>query len=93
MIIQGKVDSLGITEAKADSDFPLNQFAIQGYWKAYRFDRNRSRGGVFIYIREDIPDRELKIHNTPENVEIVFIKTHLLKTKWLFGGCYHSNSK
>ena len=78
MIIQGKIDSLGITETKTDSDFPLNKFAIQGYWKPYRFDRSRSGGGVFIYIREDIPDRELEIHNTSENVEIVFLKTKKL---------------
>ena len=78
MIIKGKIDSLGITETKTDSDFPLNKFAIQGYRKPYRFDRSRSGGGVFIYIREDVPDRELKIHNTSENVEIAFIKTKKL---------------
>ena len=68
LIIQGKIDILVITETKADSTFPLNQFAIQGFSKPYRFDKNRNRGVVFIYIREDIPNRELKIHNTPQDI-------------------------
>ena len=31
LIIPRKVDSLGITEIKADSNFPLNQFSVKGY--------------------------------------------------------------
>ena len=46
---------LVITETKKVSTFPLNQFAIQGYSKPYRFDRKRNGGSVFIYVREDIP--------------------------------------
>ena len=69
MITQGKIDILVITEIKTDSTFPLNQIAIQGHSKPYRFDRNRNGGGVFIYVPEDTPSRELKIHNTPEAIE------------------------
>ena len=93
LIIQGRIDILVITETKTDSTFPLNQFAIQGYSKPYRFDRNRNGGGVFIYVREDIPSRELKIHNTPEDIESIFIEINLIKTKWLFCGCYHPPSQ
>ena len=84
---------LVITETKTDSAFPLNQFAIKGYSKPYRFDRNRKGGGVFRYVREDIPSRQLKIHNIPENIESIFIKINLIKTKWLFCGCYHPPSQ
>ena len=64
-----------------DSTFPLNQFAIQGYSKPYRFDRKRNGGGVFMYLREDSPSRELKIHNTPEGIEISFNEIYMIKTK------------
>ena len=93
LITQGKIDILVITETKTDSTFPLNQFAMQCYSKPYRFDRNRNGGGVFIYVREDIPSRELKIHNTPEYIESILIKINLIKTKWLFCGCYHPPSQ
>ena len=86
-------DILVITETKTDSVFPLNQFAIQGYSKPYRFDRNRNGGGVFIYSQENIPSRKLKIHNTPDNIESTFIKINLIKTKWLFCCCYHPPSQ
>ena len=79
LIIQGKIDILVITETKADSVFLLNQFVTQGYAKPYRLDRNRNGGGVFVYVREDIPSRELKIHNTPEDVESIFIEVNLIK--------------
>ena len=65
--MQGKIDILVLTETKRNSAFPLNQFAMQGYSKPYRFDRNRNGCGVFIYVREDIPVRELKIHNIPKD--------------------------
>ena len=93
MIIQGKIDILVIIETKTDSTLPLNQFAIQGDSKPYRSDRNRNGGGVFIYAREDIPSRELKIHNTPEDVESIFIEINLIKTRWLFCGCYNPPSQ
>ena len=89
-IIQGKTDILLIAETKTDSTFPLNQFAIKGYSKPCKFDRNRNGGGVFIYVREDIPSRELKIYNTPDETESIFVKIDLIKTKWLFCGCYHT---
>ena len=93
LIIQGKIDMLVITESKADSTFPLNQFGMQRYSKPYRFDRNRNGGGVFINVREDIPSRELKIHNNAEDIESIFIEINLIKTKWLFCGFYHPPSQ
>ena len=93
LITQGKIDILIIAETKTDSTFLLNQFVIQGYSKPYKFDRNRTGGGVFIYVREDIPSRESKIHNTPEDIEIIFIEVNLIKTRWLFCGCYHPPSQ
>ena len=68
LIIQGKVDVLVITQTKTDTSFPLNQFEIQGYSKPCRFDRNRNGGDV----REDIPSRQSKIDNTPEDIESIF---------------------
>ena len=49
LMIHGKIDILVITETKTYSTFPLNQFAIQGYSKPYRFDKNRNGGGVLTY--------------------------------------------
>ena len=92
MITQRKTDILVITETKSASTFPLNRIAIQGYSKPCRFHGNRNGGDVFICVREDIPSRELKIHNAPEDIESVFIEINLIKTWWLFCGCCHPPS-
>ena len=83
LVIQRKVGILVITETKTDSAFPLNQFAVQGYSKHYRFDRNRNGGGICIHVRENISRKELIIHNTSENIESIFIENNLIKTKCL----------
>ena len=57
----------------------MDQFAIPGYSKPYRFDRNRNGGGVFIHIREDIPRMELKIYNILQMI----LKVFLSKLIWL----------
>ena len=71
--MQGETDILVITKTKTYSTFLWNQFAIPGYSKPYRFDRNRNGGGVFIHIREDIPRRELKIYNVLQMILKVFL--------------------
>ena len=51
LFIQGKVNTLVVTETKLGSTFPTSQFIIDGYSEPYRFYRNRNGGGVLIYIR------------------------------------------
>ena len=40
-----------------------------------------------------MPNRELEIHNTPEDIESIFFEINLIKTKWPFRGCYHLPSQ
>ena len=89
MVIQRKIGILVITETKTDSALPLNQFAVQGYSKHYRFGRNRNGGGIFIYVRENISSKELIIHNTSEDIESIFFENSMIKTKCLLCGYYH----
>ena len=57
ILIKGNIDILVITESKLDESFPTQQFVIEDFSLPYRYDRNG--GGVMIYVREDIPCREL----------------------------------
>ena len=45
-ILGGKIDILMISEIKLNATFPKNEFFIQGYSTAYRFDRNYKSGGI-----------------------------------------------
>ena len=92
-LLQGKVDILVLTETKLDNSFPTNHFLIKGYSKPFRLDRNRNRGGLLVYIREDIPCKELKSHSFAENIEGIFIEINLRKCKWLLFATYHPLSQ
>ena len=58
-IIQGNVDVLLVSETKLNETFPTDQFHIAGYSQPYRRDRNRYGGGVMIFVREDLPSKQL----------------------------------
>ena len=48
------------TETKTDDTFPDSQFLIEGLPLPYRLDRTAKRGGILLYIREDIPSKRIK---------------------------------
>ena len=91
ILIKGNIDILVITESKIDESFPTQQFAIQGFSLPYRCDRNEKGGGVMIYVREDIPCRELTTLPPSSNFEGIFLEINLRKTKWLVFGGYNNN--
>ena len=89
IITKGNLDILIITETKLDDTFPINQFIIDGFSPPFRVDHNKNFGGVIIYVREDIPSRELKAHPCTINFEGIFFEINLKKSKWLVFGGYN----
>ena len=90
VMIKDKIYILVLVETKLGNTFPENQFCIEGFGKPYRFDRNRNGGGVMVYVRKDIPSKELKKHTFPKNIEAIFLEINLRKSKLLLVGTYHS---
>ena len=66
----------------------MNQFEIDGY-SHFRLDKSATSGGaVIIYVREDIPCREINDHHPLEiNIEGIFLEVNIL-----FGGYNHDKS-
>ena len=93
LFIVDNIDVLIITETKLDETFSTSSFIIDGFSKPYRRDRNANGGGVLIYVREDIPSKELKDHNFPEDIEGIFVELNFRKTKWLLFGSYRPPSQ
>jgi len=54
-----------------------------------RLDRNRHGGGILIYIREDIPSKELTKHTFNDDIEGIFFELNFNKYKLLVLGTYH----
>ena len=88
VLIENNIDILVLTETKIDASFPNAQFRIDGFSASFRLDRNRFGGGVLIYVREDIPCKQLTKHILPDDIEGIFVEISLRKTKWLLFGGY-----
>ena len=91
--IIGNIDILILVETKLDDTFPTSQFLIEGYLKPYRLDRNRNGGGILLYVREDIPSKELSKYKFPTDIEGICIEINLRKCKWFLFGTYHPPSQ
>ena len=89
LLIQGKMDIFIVSETKINDSYPSAQFQIDGFSPPYRFNRDENGGGLLIYIRSDIPSKELKNNLLPKNIEGLFIEINLRNKKWLLFGGYN----
>ena len=87
--MKDKLDIIMISETKIDESFPVSQFIIEGYSKPFRRDRNSNDGGILMYVRDDIPCKEIKTHKLPDDIEGMFIEINLRKKKWIIIGGYN----
>ena len=92
-LIKGKVDILIVSETKIDDSFPSSQFSIEGFSTPFRLDRNHEGGGIIIYVREDIPCKEIKNHYLPKDIEGIFIELNLRNKKWILFGGYNAKKE
>ena len=79
---------LVVQETKIDNSFPEAQFQIPGYTKAYRKDRNIHGGGILVYVRDNIPSKEVNTFEIEGNTEGIFIELNIRKSKWLLLATY-----
>ena len=87
-LIKDKIDILLISETKLDSSFPKSNFEIEGFKDPYRLDRNCYGGGVMVFIRNDMPSKEIGT-SLPGNIEGIFFEIIIGKSKWLIFGGYN----
>ena len=85
--IKGSIGIFMISETKLDDSFPQGQFLIEGFHSPFRFDRNKTGGGILLYVREDIPAKVLS-HDFP-TAESFFVEIILDKKKRLINCSYN----
>ena len=74
---------LWLLKQKIDESFPTSQFIIPGFTSPYRFERIKDGGGIFVYIREDIPSKLLDNSYIASDIECLVIDVNLRKVRWL----------
>ena len=67
----------------------MNQFLMEGYSTTFRLDRSSHGGGIIIYVREDIPCKELTSQTYNKNIECIFFEINLRKIKWVLMAGYN----
>lgn len=93
LLILGNIDILVVIETKLDDTFETANFILDGFSEPFRRDRDSHGGGVLIYVRNDIPSKELGDHTFPSDIEGIFVELNFRKSKWLLFGTYHPPSQ
>ena len=69
-----------VSQTKVDYTFPLAQFCVGGYSTPYRLDRTCKGGGLLLYVRDDIPSKQIKLKFIEnEAFEGFFVEINLRK--------------
>ena len=63
------IDVWILKETKVGASFPKSQLKIDDYLRSFKYDRYQFGGGVLIYLRDDIPCKELSEHKFPIDIE------------------------
>ena len=81
-LMKGNIDVLMVSETKIDNSFPVGDFFIDGFSTPYRLDRDRTGGGIMLFVREDIPSNVLATYEK-NHIENFYVELNLRKEKWL----------
>ena len=57
------------TETKLNFSFTSGQCSIDGFAKLFCRDRNKNGSGVMIFVKDEIPSKEIKVNFPPSDVE------------------------
>ena len=87
-IIGNNIDTILICETQIDDTFPAAQFFIKGFSAPYRQDKNRTGGGLLLFVREDVPSRILN-PKSKTDIETLSVEINLRKRKWFLNCSYN----
>ena len=69
-----KIDILMISESKLNDTFPPSQFVIDSFTEPFRLDCTRNRGGILLYVKNNITATLLTSFTLPEDIEALFVE-------------------
>ena len=81
VLCKAQLEIIALSETKLNSEFPDAQFRIEGYhFPPFRKDCDEYRGGLMIFVRNDIITRRLHDFE-PKDLEGICIELTLSKKK------------
>ena len=87
-LIDNNIDIFTIAETKLDSSFPDSQFLIPGMRKPFRLDVTSRKGGLLVFVNNDIPSKYLRNFHLPRDIQAISIGINLKQRKLLVVSIY-----
>ena len=77
-----------IAETKLDSLFPESQFILSGIRKPFRLDVTNRKGGLLMFVNNDIPSKDLRGFHLPRDIQAIPFEINLKQRKLLVVSIY-----
>ena len=65
-------------ESKVSVSFPSAQLLIEGFVQPFRRDRIVNGRGILLYVRNDIPSKQLINHTLPGDIKCLIVELNVL---------------
>ena len=83
-----------VSETKIDETLPLAQLCVEGCSTSYRLDRTCKGGGLLLYVRDDIPSKQIKLKFIEnEAFQGFFVEINPRQKKKAFLCCSYNQDK
>ena len=90
IIRETDMDIIGVSETNIKRATPADRYRMEGY-KLYKEDRNHTtKGGVGIYVRNELKAKRIKVNYSELQPELCFVEITIAKAKLLVGVIYKS---
>jgi len=89
-LVSDEVDILAIAESKLDDSFPISSFQLHNFKSPYRLDITDQSGGILVFVRSNIPSRQLTNYKYPKDIQIIPMEINLRKRVWLILNIYRN---
>ena len=70
-----------VLETKLDNSFPVSPFLIDDYTASFRPDHDNNRGGIMVFVKQNIPCKLWSEESHP--MEGFYVEFNSQKNKWL----------
>ena len=87
-LIEVNFGIFAIAETKLDSSFPESQFLLEGMKKLNKFDWSSRKGGLLVYVNENIPSKYLWSFHLPNDIQVIATEVNLKQRKLLVVSTY-----
>ena len=87
-LIDNNLDIFATAKTKLDSSFPESHFVLSGMRKPFRLDVTSRKGGLLVFVNNDIPSKYLRSFDLPGDIHVILLEINLKQRKLLVVSIY-----